>query len=58
VRFPPLYRSLGAATALLAAGVLLIGVTGCATGLGGPASSRAARDGVIRFTFAPDPIWD
>ena len=32
--------------------------TGCAAGLGGPASSRTARDGVIRFTFAPDPIWD
>ena len=31
---------------------------GCSAGLGGPASSRAARDGVIRFTFAPDPIWD
>ncbi|GAA2078152.1 ABC transporter substrate-binding protein [Actinomadura alba] len=32
--------------------------TACSAGLGGPASSRAARDGVIRFTFAPDPIWD
>ncbi|MGB3482313.1 MAG: ABC transporter substrate-binding protein [Mycobacterium sp.] len=32
--------------------------SGCAAGLGGPASSRAARDGEIRFTFAPDPIWD
>lgn len=31
---------------------------GCSAGLGGPASSRAAREGVIRFTFAPDPIWD
>ena len=30
----------------------------CSAGLGGPATSRAARDGVIRFTFAPDPIWD
>jgi ABC-type nitrate/sulfonate/bicarbonate transport system substrate-binding protein len=32
--------------------------TACSAGLGGPASSRAARDDVIRFTFAPDPIWD
>ncbi|WP_264070440.1 ABC transporter substrate-binding protein [Mycolicibacterium komossense] len=37
---------------------LIAGTTGCSAGLGGPASSRAARDGVIRFTFAPDPIWD
>src|SRR5690349_12758518 len=32
--------------------------SGCSAGLGGPASSRAAQDGEIRFTFAPDPIWD
>ncbi|CAN5526772.1 ABC transporter substrate-binding protein [soil metagenome] len=32
--------------------------SGCAAGLGGPPSSRAAQDGEIRFTFAPDPIWD
>ncbi|WP_321181589.1 ABC transporter substrate-binding protein [Mycolicibacterium sp.] len=37
--------------------VAMVG-TGCSAGLGGPASSRAAQDGVIRFTFAPDPIWD
>lgn len=43
--------------ALIAVATLAF-TTGCAAGLGGPASSRAARDGVIRFTFAPDPIWD
>ena len=51
-------RPMGAVTALVAVGALLAGATGCTAGLGGPASSRAARDGVIRFTFAPDPIWD
>ncbi|WP_242456243.1 ABC transporter substrate-binding protein [Mycolicibacterium sp. P1-18] len=45
------------ATAVMAAAVVAM-TAGCAAGLGGPASSRAARDGVIRFTFAPDPIWD
>jgi len=43
--------------AVLAVVGLLI-ASGQAVGLGGPASSRVARDGVIRFTFAPDPIWD
>ncbi|MBU8820095.1 ABC transporter substrate-binding protein [Mycolicibacterium goodii] len=33
-------------------------VPACSAGLGGPPSSRTAADGVIRFTFAPDPIWD
>lgn len=42
----------------LTAASVLVSTTGCTAGLGGPASSRAARDGVIRFTFAPDPIWD
>src|SRR5687768_14632371 len=58
VRPQHLNRPLRAAAALVAAGALLAGATGCTAGLGGPASSRAARDGVIRFTFAPDPIWD
>lgn len=43
--------------ALVAIAMLAL-LTGCSAGLGGPASSRSARDGVIRFTFAPDPIWD
>lgn len=38
--------------------VTTVFTAGCSAGLGGPASSRAARDGEIRFTFAPDPIWD
>jgi len=42
----------------LAAVAVVAATTACSAGLGGPASSRAARDGVIRFTFAPDPIWD
>ncbi|WP_242639514.1 ABC transporter substrate-binding protein [Mycolicibacterium sp. S2-37] len=42
----------------LAVVALMALTTACSAGLGGPASSRAARDGVIRFTFAPDPIWD
>ena len=41
-----------------AAAVVLAATTACSAGLGGPASSRTAQDGVIRFTFAPDPIWD
>jgi ABC-type nitrate/sulfonate/bicarbonate transport system substrate-binding protein len=45
-------------TVALVAIAALILSTGCSAGLGGPASSRTARDGVIRFTFAPDPIWD
>ncbi len=49
---------LRAAISLISLMALTLGATGCAAGLGGPASSRAARDGVIRFTFAPDPIWD
>ena len=48
------FRSVAAVAA-----VAVMAVTpGCSAGLGGPASSRAAQDGVIRFTFAPDPIWD
>lgn len=43
--------------AVVAAAVLTV-TTACSAGLGGPASSRTARDGVVRFTFAPDPIWD
>ena len=43
--------------ALVAIAMLAL-LTGCSAGLGGFASSRSARDGVIRFTFAPDPIWD
>ncbi|MFF5108205.1 ABC transporter substrate-binding protein [Streptosporangium sp. NPDC000509] len=50
------YRS-RALAALLTVGAMFVS-TACGAGLGGPASSRAARDGVIRFTFAPDPIWD
>ncbi|MEW5809311.1 MAG: ABC transporter substrate-binding protein [Actinomycetota bacterium] len=46
-----------AALAMVALAALLLS-TGCTAGLGGPASSRTARGGVIRFTFAPDPIWD
>jgi len=42
----------------LAATATTVFTSGCAAGLGGPASSRAAQDGEIRFTFAPDPIWD
>jgi len=42
----------------VAAAAMMTLTAGCSAGLGGPASSRAARDGVIRFTFAPDPIWD
>lgn len=42
----------------VAAAAMMTVTAGCSSGLGGPASSRAARDGVIRFTFAPDPIWD
>lgn len=46
-------------SAIALVAVALMGVTtACSAGLGGPASSRSARDGVIRFTFAPDPIWD
>lgn len=45
------------AVAVAVAGVLTL-TTACSAGLGGPASSRTARDGIIRFTFAPDPIWD
>ncbi|OBB59130.1 nitrate ABC transporter substrate-binding protein [Mycobacterium sp. 852013-51886_SCH5428379] len=50
-------RAMRAAVAVAAATMVTL-TAGCAAGLGGPASSRAARDGVIRFTFAPDPIWD
>lgn len=45
------------AIALAAVAVMAV-TTACSAGLGGPASSRAAQEGVIRFTFAPDPIWD
>lgn len=45
-------------TVAVAAAVAVAASTACSAGLGGPASSRAARDGEIRFTFAPDPIWD
>ncbi|TDY09157.1 ABC transporter substrate-binding protein [Mycolicibacterium litorale] len=50
-------RTIRAAVAVAAAAMVTL-TAGCSAGLGGPASSRAARDGVIRFTFAPDPIWD
>ncbi len=40
--------------ALMAAAVLAM-TTACSAGLGGPASSRSAQEGVIRFTFAPRP---
>ena len=50
-------RRTWALTALLTMGAVFL-LSACSVGLGGPASSRAARDGVIRFTFAPDPIWD
>ncbi|WP_193614759.1 ABC transporter substrate-binding protein [Nocardioides lijunqiniae] len=49
--------SSGWTAAALALGLVAL-LPGCGAGLGGPASSRAAREGVIRFTFAPDPIWD
>lgn len=45
-------------TLAVVASATLVLSTGCSAGLGGPASSRTAQDGVIRFTFAPDPIWD
>ncbi|MCU1545718.1 MAG: hypothetical protein JWP30_818 [Homoserinimonas sp.] len=45
-------------TKLVAGGLIVLAVAGCSPGLGGPPSSREARDGVVRFTFAPDPIWD
>jgi ABC-type nitrate/sulfonate/bicarbonate transport system substrate-binding protein len=57
LRSPERSRLIRSVLALTAAAVLAT-TTGCTAGLGGPASSRAARDGVIRFTFAPDPIWD
>lgn len=50
-------RTAKALVALMAAAVLAL-ATACSAGLGGPTSSRSAQDGVIRFTFAPDPIWD
>lgn len=53
----PTMRAVTAALAATMAATMAL-TTGCAAGLGGPASSRAARDGEIRFTFAPDPIWD
>jgi len=56
VTFSPRIRS-RTAVAVAVAAVLTL-TTACSAGLGGPASSRTARDGVIRFTFAPDPIWD
>lgn len=46
------------AVVAIAAFICLTLVASCASALGGPASSRTARDGVIRFTFAPDPVWD
>jgi ABC-type nitrate/sulfonate/bicarbonate transport system substrate-binding protein len=57
VHSPRSRRLIRTVLALIAVATLAF-TTGCAAGLGGPASSRAARDGVIRFTFAPDPIWD
>lgn len=54
--FSPRIRARTAVAAAVAAVLTL--TTACSAGLGGPASSRTARDGVIRFTFAPDPIWD
>lgn len=51
-------KRIGAVFGAIAAIVMIVMTAGCSAGLGGPASSRAARDGVIRFTFAPDPIWD
>ena len=51
-------KRLARSVVAIAAAVVLASTAACAAGLGGPASSRAARDGVIRFTFAPDPIWD
>jgi ABC-type nitrate/sulfonate/bicarbonate transport system substrate-binding protein len=54
----PRSRRLIRTVLVLIAVATLAFTTGCSAGLGGPASSRAARDGVIRFTFAPDPIWD
>ncbi len=50
-------RTAKALVALMTA-AFLVPTTACSAGLGGPASSRSAQDGVIRFTFAPDPIWD
>ncbi|MCF6389940.1 ABC transporter substrate-binding protein [Mycobacterium sp. MBM] len=50
-------RTAKALVALMAAAILAL-ATACSAGLGGPASSRSAQDSVIRFTFAPDPIWD
>ena len=51
-------KRLARSVVAIAAAVMLASTAACSAGLGGPASSRAARDGVIRFTFAPDPIWD
>ncbi|WP_232374971.1 ABC transporter substrate-binding protein [Mycolicibacterium mengxianglii] len=50
-------RAVTTAVALTATAVTVF-TSGCAAGLGGPPSSREAREGEIRFTFAPDPIWD
>ena len=51
-------RRAGTTAVALVAAAMTVFTSGCAAGLGGPASSRAAQDGEIRFTFAPDPIWD
>ena len=51
-------KRLARSVVAIAAAAMLASTAACSAGLGGPASSRAARDGVIRFTFAPDPIWD
>ena len=51
-------RTWARAVLALVVSAVLLAATGCAAGLGGPASSRTAQDGVFRFTFAPDPIWD
>lgn len=57
--FRPGQLTRAARSTIAVAAVAVVAVTSaCSAGLGGPASSRAARDGVIRFTFAPDPIWD
>lgn len=57
MRFPTRTRVVRTALAATAVTTMVV-TTGCSAGLGGPSSSRSARDGVIRFTFAPDPIWD
>ena len=42
--------------AVLSAGILL--VSGCSGPKGDSKAADTGEDGVIRFTFSPDPAWD